>query len=201
MLPVYELKIGDSLEDEFQVYAVAGVDKPATGVDFFAFSEQVSVMNFAEINEDERIVIGAAMIPNMLIYRCEKDDKGNIVKEYNVFYTKETIANIAVKFFEKGFQKNFNLMHDPNQQKDGVVFFQSFIKDTAKGIEGMKGNYSEGTWFLGGKFNNDEVWAKVKSGEIKGWSVEGYFKMHVQEMSDEQAVEELKKMMNGKCEG
>lgn len=191
MLPIYELKISENPEDDFQVYAVAGVDKPATKDDFFAFSEQDSVMKFAEINDDERIVIGAAMIPDMMIYR--KNDDG---KEFNVYYSKETIEQIAVKFFEKDFQKNFNLMHDPNQQKDGVVFFQSFIKDTAKGIAGMKEEHPNGTWYLGAKINNDEVWQKVKDGEIKGWSVEGYFKMQPQEMTDEQAVTELRKMMS-----
>lgn len=190
MLPVYELKISENTQDEFQVYAVAGVDKPATGVDFFAFNEQESTMNFAEINMEEGIVIGAAMIPNKLIYR--KNDDG---KEFNVFYTKETIQQIAVKFFEKDFQKNFNLMHDPTQQKDGVVFFQSFIKDSSKGIEGMKDNNPDGTWYLGAKINNDEVWNKIKSGEIKGWSVEGYFKMQPQELTDEQAVSELQRML------
>lgn len=190
MLPVYELKISENPEDDFQVYAVAGVDKPATGVGFFAFSEQESVMNFAQVNEDERIVIGAAMIPDMMIYRKNEDGK-----EFNVFYSKETIEQIAVKFFDKDFQKNFNLMHDPAQQKDGVVFFQSFIKDAAKGIDGMKDNNPDGTWYLGAKINNDEVWQKVKSGEIKGWSVEGYFKMQPQEMTDEEAVAELRKMI------
>lgn len=190
MLPVYELKISENPQDELQVYAVAGVDKPATGVDFFAFSEQESTMNFAEVNMEEGIVIGAAMIPNKLIYRKNEDGK-----EFNVFYTKETIQQIAVKFFEKDFQKNFNLMHDPNQQKDGVVFFQSFIKDTAKGIAGLRAEDPEGTWYLGAKINNEEVKADIKAGKIKGWSVEGYFKMQPTEITEEQAVEQLKAML------
>ena len=34
----------------------------------------------------------------------------------------------------------------------------------------------EGTWFLTGKVNSDEVWAKIKSGEITGVSIDGLFK-------------------------
>lgn len=190
MLPIYEMKISDNLEDNFEVYAIAGVDKPATGVNFFAFNEQAQPLAFAQINNEERVVIGAAMIPDLMIYRKQDD------KEFNVYYTKETIQQIAVKFFEKDFQKNFNLMHDPNQQKDGVVFFQSFIKDTAKGIEGMKGDYPEGTWFLGAKINNDEVWNNIKAGLIKGWSVEGYFKLKEAEPTAEQVLTEMKKILN-----
>lgn len=195
MLPVFELKISENPQDEYQVYAVAGVDKPAIGVDFFAFNEQESIMNFAQVNLDEGIVIGAAMIPNKLIFRQDKDELGNVTKEYNVYYSKETIQQIAVKFFEKDFQKNFNLMHDPNQQKDGVVFFMSFIKDAAKGIQGLKPEHPDGTWYLGAKVNNEDVKMAIKEGKIKGWSVEGYFKMQPQELTDEQAVEQLKAML------
>lgn len=171
MRPLFELKISENLNDDLEVNAVAGVDNPAIEKNFLAFNSVKQPMSFAEIKQDERIVIGAAMIPDLKILRI--DDKTG--EEYDVFFSKETIAQIAVKFFEKDFQKNFNLMHDPNQIKDGVIFFQSFIKDESKGILGMQGDYPDGTWFLGAKVNNDEVWGKIKSGEIKGWSVEGMF--------------------------
>ena len=190
MLPVYEMKISDNLEDKYEVFEVAGVDKPAIEETFLAFSEHESPMKFAQINDGERIAIGAAMIPNMLIYR-QVDGK-----EFNVFFSKETIAQIALKFFAKDYQKNFNLMHDPNQQKDGVIFFQSFIKDSSKGIVGMNDNNPDGTWYLGAKILNDEVWKKIKAGEIKGWSVEGYFKLQNTEPTAEQVLSELKNILN-----
>lgn len=169
-VPVYELRVSEDLKSEMQVDYVAGVDRPAIERDFMAFSEQKNLFEFAAIEQEQRIVFGAAMIPNQIILR--KDEKGN---PFKVFYTTETIKLIAEKFFANGFQNNFNLMHDPNQKMEGVTFFQSVIKDTAKGIEGLKGDYPDGTWFLGAKVNNDEVWNKVKSGEIKGFSIEGFF--------------------------
>ena len=122
------------------------------------------------------------MIPNTRIRRIDETTG----EEYDVFFSKNTIEKIAVKFFAKGFQSHFNLMHDPNLKMDGVVFFQSFIKDSSKGVQGMTGDYEDGTWFLGAKIYNDEVWAKVKSGEIKGFSVEGTFGYKAMPMPIEQ---------------
>ena len=126
---------------------------------------------FAVTNEDDRIVVGAAMIPDLPIYR--KDETG----EYYVFFDRKTIETIALKFYAKGFQQNANEMHA--KAVEGITFFQSWIADEKKGIPKMKQfeHLPDGTWFLGAKINNDETWAKVKDGTFKGFSVEGMFDM------------------------
>lgn len=191
MIPVYKLVINEELDSTQEVNAVAFVDVPAIGENFFAFKQH---QKFAIVNEDERIVVGAAMIPNMLIYR--KDETG----EYNVVFDAETIAKIAQKFFEKGYQKNGNEMHDENKPVD-VVFYQSWIADENKGIPKMKQfeDLPDGTWFLGAKVNSDETWAKVKDGTFKGFSVEGFFDMKPvkMSMSDEERLEKIKALLNG----
>ena len=128
-------------------------------------------MKFSVINEEERIVVGPAMVPDLPIYR--RDETG----EYYVFFDKKTIETIALKFYQKGFQQNANEMHA--KAVDGITFFQSWIADESKGIPKMKQfeNLPDGTWFLGAKVNNDETWAKVKDGTFKGFSVEGMFDM------------------------
>ena len=171
-MPVYELKVSNDGSNDFVVDYVAGVDKPAIEKDFIAFSEQKDLFNFSTVSEDFSTIFGAAMIPNQLILRTDN----NTGEPFKVFYTADTIKQVAESFFENGYQKNFNLMHDPNQKKDGVVFFQSVIKDSKNGIEGLKGDYPDGTWFLGAKVNNDEVKEEIKSGKIKGFSIEGMFK-------------------------
>ena len=192
-MKVFELLIEAKPNSELVVNYVAGVDRPAIERNFLVFKEVKKKLNFAEVG-DGSFVIGAAMIPDMLIDRVDEDGT-----EYQVFFSKETIALIAEMFYTNGFQSNFNLMHDPNQQKDGVVFFQSFIKDTAKGILGMEGDYPEGTWFLGAKINNEEVKQKVLNGEIKGWSVEGMFKYKNKQAfsSDEMLLERIVQLLNG----
>ena len=126
---------------------------------------------FSVVNEDEKVVIGPAMIPDLPIYRA--DETG----EYYVFFDKKTIETIALKFYAKGFQQNANEMHA--KSVDGITFFQSWIADESKGIPKMKQfeDLPDGTWFLGAKIENDETWAKVKDGTFKGFSVEGMFDM------------------------
>lgn len=170
-LPLYEMLINDDLESKLEVNAVAAVDIPAIQATWMAFKDQPNPMAFAATNDEEQVVFGPAMIPNMKIYRRDEDTG----EEFEVYFSPETIKAIAVKFFEKNFQTSFNIMHDPSQKKDGVVFFMSVIRDKSKGIVGLEGDYADGTWFLGAKVKNPEVWQKVKSGDIKGFSVEGLF--------------------------
>jgi hypothetical protein len=142
---------------------------------------------FAVINEEERIVVGPAMIPDKRIFRRDEDGT-----EYEVFFTKNTIRIIAEKFFKKGFQNNGNEMHDSSKPVD-MVFFQSWIADESKGIPKMKQfeDLPDGTWFLGAKVNSDDAWAKVKDGTFKGFSVEGMFDMLPVKMSDQVAAKDI----------
>ena len=190
-LPIYRLTIKEDLESDQEVSAIALVDLPAIGENFFAFAE---AHKFA-INEDERIIVGAAMVPDQPIYRVDPDGK-----EYFVVFDKQTIIKICQKFYTKGLQMSANEMHDPGKQVDGLTFYQSWIADESKGIPKMKQfeHLPDGTWFLGAKVNNDETWAKVKSGEFRGFSVEGMFDMTPVKLNTtpEMILEQLKNLLS-----
>jgi len=191
-LPLFELLISPEEDSEFEVKFISGVDMPAIKANWFAFrAEQPEPLAFAFKDEARRIIFGPAMIPDQRIVR--KDEKTG--EAFEVFFSKETIAAIAEKFYQKNYQTNFNTMHNPDTATDGVVFFQSVIKNTEYGITGMAGDYPEGTWFLGAKVNDDKVWDKVKAGEIKGFSVEGLFGFKKQAMSTEQLFERIKEIL------
>ena len=180
-LPLFKLTIKEDEEAIQEVNAVALVDIPAIGQPFFSFNKHQIVepeqidkekkFSFSVVNDDERIVVGPAMVLDLPIYRA--DETG----EYYVFFDKKTIETIALKFYAKGFQQNANEMHA--KAVDGITFFQSWIADESKGIPKMKQfeDLPDGTWFLGAKIENDETWAKVKDGTFKGFSVEGMFDM------------------------
>lgn len=141
-------------------------------------------LNF-KLDTEKRIISGPAMVANSLIYR--KDENG----EYDVFFSKDTIEQIAIKFFKKDYQKNLNLFHDPNLPIDGVTIFESFISDKSRNIPAMVGyeDLPDGSWFISAKVENDAVWEKIKSGEVKGFSVEGFFSsMKVKAESIEQKI-------------
>jgi hypothetical protein len=186
-LPIYDLQIDAGAESQFEVNYVALVDEPATKRDWMAFNNAMP-LKFG--TDDERIVVGAAMVPDMLIYRSDP-----VMGEFYVKFSKETISNIALKFFEKGYQSNVNLMHNGDMQIEGITFYQSFIKDTAKGIGGMEGDYPEGTWFLGAKVNNADAWSLVKAGKVKGFSVEGLFKYKPKQLTPAETFKQIKRLI------
>jgi len=183
-LPIYQLEISDDLNDGAEVDFVALVDRPAIERNFLKFKEARS--NFAIQSEERRIVSGALMLADTPIYR--NDTNG----EYYVTFTPGTIEKIAQKFFKKGYQSNVNLMHDGNQEVEGVTMFESWIKDSSRGVAPMKGfeDAPEGSWFGSFKVENEDVWNRVKSGEFKGFSVEGVFnyKKEKAPMSVEEAL-------------
>jgi len=167
-LPTYEMVINPDETSDVEVSFVALVDKPAIERNFLAFN--TASLHFA-LDEEKRIISGPAMVADSLIYR--RDDQG----EYNVFFSAETIKQIALKFFKKDYQKNLNLFHDPTLSLEGVTIFESFVSDKARGILPMASfkDLPDGTWFISAKVENDAVWEKIKSGEVKGFSVEGIF--------------------------
>ena len=183
-LPIYQLEISEDLNDDVEVDFVALVDRPAIERDFLKFNEDKA--KFVIQSEDRRIVSGALMLADTPIYR--NDQNG----EYYVTFTKDTIEKIAQKFFKKGYQSNVNLMHDEALAVEGVTMYESFIVDSSRGVMAMKGfeDAPEGSWFGSFKVENESVWNKIKSGEFKGFSVEGIFnyKKEKQPMSVEESL-------------
>lgn len=180
-LPLYKVHI-DDFDDVTGVDAVAIVDHPAIERSFMAFTEQKPMQLYFSETADRRIVTGALMIADMPIYR-------NVAgKEFYVQFDAQTIEAIAQRFFEKGYQRNVNLQHN-GEIVDGVVMYESMIVDKERGMQFQ--DLPEGSWVGSFKVNNDEVWERIKSGEMKGFSVEGIFN-HVK--VDELPQEELEEM-------
>lgn len=163
-LPVYKLVINPEDEDT-GVEFVALVNTPAIERNFHAFKSQKFTAD-----EEKRIVTGPLMIPDQLIYR-----RDNSFGEYYVTYDAEMVKKIAEKFMRNQNSNNVNKEH--KDQVDGVFMFETFLKDSSRGISAPKGfeDLPEGTWFGSYKVYNDEVWKDVKDGTFKGFSVEGEF--------------------------
>ena len=164
-LPFIEFKLTDEVEG---LQAIALVDNPAIGLNYQAFAPH----KFEVIDEDKRIVMGAAMVPDLPIYR--RDERG----EYYAIFKKDTIKALVQKLFKENKHTEFNEEHNSFKILDGVYIYQSFITDAELGISAPSGfeNVADGTWFIAAKVENDEAWAKVKEeGLLKGFSVEGVF--------------------------
>ena len=168
-LPIYLLEINEDLMDGSEVDFVALVDKPAIERNFLRFKEDR--INFEIQDEDRRIISGPIMLADTPIYR---NDNG---QEYFVSFPKDTIYKIIKKMFQKNYTGNVNLMHDPKKIVEGVTMFECWISDESRGVKPMKGfeDAPDGSAFASYFVDNEDVWKKVKSGEFKGFSVEGLF--------------------------
>ena len=181
-LPIYELRIDENDDSTVEVDFVALVDRPAIGRSFLAFNDQHR-QTFAIQDEEQRIISGPLMLADSPIYR--NDDRG----EYYVTFTKDTIKQIAQKFFRKGYQNNVNLMHDDGEMLVGLTMFESFITDEKRGIKPMAAfaDVPDGSWFGSFKVDNDGAWEMIKDGKVKGFSIEGVFNYRRAESIDEKS--------------
>ena len=188
-LPIYLLEL--NLENEGVSY-VALVDRPAIRQDWIAMCDESP---FQFVDEEKRIIFGPLMVPDMPIYR-----KIDSLGEHMVMFTADTIKQVAQKFFKNKNNANVNLMHDPAKKIEGCFDTQSFISGdytgAVKGFEKLPMN----TWFAEYKVENDEVWASVKDGTFKGFSVEGLFSYSETPMEAEVAefLELIKKTPSSK---
>lgn len=126
---------------------------------------------YFQTDDEKRIVLGPAMIPDQKIFR--KDNMGN---PYYVFFSLETIKMIAEKYMRNKYTDNNDQMHDGKAVKD-VYVVESWIKEDEndKSVKYGYGDLPVGTWFVSMKVKNDEIWKKVKSGILNGFSVSGFF--------------------------
>jgi hypothetical protein len=165
-IPVYRFKCLP--DDDSKLEAVALVDTPAIEMNWQAFSN--NNYKFSAI-EEKRIISGPLMVADLPIYR--RDSSG----EYYGVFKAEDIYNLRNKFFKQSLDKSVNIMHDSAQMVDGVYMIESFLIDSTRGILSPKGyNLTDGSWFGSYKVDNEDIWNDfIKTGEFKGFSVEGLF--------------------------
>lgn len=188
-LPTYKARI-NSLEEEpiTGMYTISLVDFPAVESDFQAFSKVHEVKMKVE-SEEKRIITGVAMRCDYPIYR---NDGGY---EYFIVFDAETIKEITQKWFKIGLQSNVNIMHT-DQYVEGVDIQQAFIKDTEKGLNPAGfDDISDGSLFLTYKVNNDEIWDRIKTGEFRGFSLEGFFNYEEVQNPEDKLLSEIEEII------
>jgi len=169
MTQIVELILNE--EEEGGVYAISIVDFPAIESNFIALSKELKPQySLAKVNEEKRLLVGAALIPNKQILR--KDNEGN---NFYVYFAKETVKQAAYKFLKSNAHHNHTLQHD--EEIDGLYVAESWIVESENDKSKNYGlNVPVGTWMVAVKVENDEIWnEQIKSGNAKGFSIEAYF--------------------------
>ena len=151
------------------IYAVSLVEDEAVESGFVALSKQKQPMNFKIHNEEKRMLYGVALRSDFPIYRCYGDE------EFYLTFDANAIERLVNKFMSNYGQKSFTIDH--MEPADGIVITESWlVKDTENDKSNALGleNVSEGSWIIGCKINNDEIWQSIKEGRWHGFSVEAF---------------------------
>jgi hypothetical protein len=160
--------------------------------DYLYTQEEMSKQNFSVDSEEQQIVLGPAMIANQKIFR-----KGEDGQPYYVFFSPDTIKMIADKYMRNKYTDNNDQMHDGKAVKD-VYVLESWIKEDMEYDKGNKYGYQDipiGSWFVSMKINNPEIWDKIKTGVLNGFSVSGYFEEIAQFSREEMFLHRLSELL------
>ena len=194
-MKIVELFLDDN--EESGIEAISIVESPAIESDFIALkSDEVKL---AEVDKEKKILMGALLIPNKPIYRKTEGE------EYYIYFSKETVLKASQRYLTNGYQGNSTLEHSDNLE--GLTLVESWIvEDEVQDKSRKYGlNAPVGTWMGTIKVNNDEVWNDyVKTGKVKGFSIEGFFadkieasKMNKQEQEADLLLSKITSIVKG----
>jgi hypothetical protein len=193
---IIELLI-DETKLEAGINAVSVVESPAIEENFIALKKHE--VELKEVDAEKRILMGAALVPNKQIYRRNKD------KEFYIYFSEDTVRKASELFLMRSNQNNATYEHE-RKMLDGMSVVESWIIEDEKQDKSAKYGFNlpKGTWMISMKVNNDEIWQKVKDGEVKGFSIEGHFvdqyEMSLQQNEEDEIIAFLKEILDTKLE-
>ena len=186
---IIELLI-DETKEEMGINAVSVVESPAIEENFIALNKHE--VELKEVDTEKRILMGAALVPNKQIYRRNGE------KEFYIYFSEDTVRKASELFLMRSNQNNATLEHE-KKMLDGMSVVESWIIEDEKTDKSRLYNFNlpKGTWMISMKVNNDEVWKKVKDGEVKGFSIEGYFvdKYDMSSHEEQVLIEKIKDLI------
>jgi len=199
MEKIQEIELFIKDENKDGVFAISLVDEPAIEEDFVYLSKQE--IELKVVDEEKRIVVGYALIPDKRIYRKVKPKGHDKEVEFNIYFSAETVEKTSELFMKKLYANNITSDHKKPVQ--GVSVIESWITEDAKNdkvnLYGIKPIV--GGWAVKMKIYNDEEWQKVKDGEYNGFSIEGVYEGFEQlqfelvQSEEEIILDELKKLI------
>lgn len=192
------MRIVELVIDELQqdgVEAISVVESPAIEENFIALKSKSAEVKFAEVSKEKKILMGPILIPNKPIFRMNGED------EYYIYFSRDTVRRASELYLQAGNQSQSTLEHEMKLQ--GLTLVESWIVEDKANDKSNVYNIDVpvGTWMGAVKVNNDKIWNDyVKTGKVKGFSIEGYFadKAEVPKQEENLSTDDLmvKKLIN-----
>jgi len=187
---IIELVISDESE-ELTIDAISLVTSPAIEQDFVFMGKEKNNLTLAKIDEEKRMLVSPALIPNKQIFRYDANTDSN----YYVYFSKDTVRQASELYLKHNNHHKATYQHE--DRVSGVLTVESWIKEGEQDKSKLFGfNLPDGTWFVKMKIENDEIWNKIKDGELKGLSIEGFFVNKFEKMQKQPTDEEILSALN-----
>tara|TARA_R110001632_G_scaffold180172_1_gene300236 strand:+ start:155 stop:772 length:618 start_codon:yes stop_codon:yes gene_type:complete len=182
---IVELVI-DEDSQELAIDAISLVSAPAIEQDFVFFGKEKNNLTFAKVDEDKRMLISPALIPDKQIFRHNP----NTQEDYYVYFSKSTVRKASELYLKNN--NHHKATEEHSERVSGVLTVESWIIDDPKMDKSTLYGFSlpKGTWMVAMRIENDDLWNKIKSGSLKGLSIEGYFADKMEKMSEENPTDQ-----------
>ena len=182
---IVELIIDENSE-ELAIDAISLVSAPAIEQDFVFFGKEKNNLTFAKVDEDKRILISPALIPDKQIFRHDPQTSS----DYYVYFSKETVRKASELYLKNN--NHHKATYEHQDRVSGVLTVESWIIDDPKMDKSTLYGFSlpKGTWMVAMRITNNELWGKIKDGSLKGLSIEGYFTDKMEKMSETTPTDE-----------
>ena len=174
--PIYDITLDGSEEG---LTAISFVDDPAIRRDFIYFSKEKPMIFL--FDDEKREVVSPILIPNQLILR--QDENGAF---YYIRWTEEVIRECAYRYLSNGWFNNFTIMHpmfyneeltyEDVLQNDVEMLRMWIVEEPDADDINVKYGFDlpKGTLCVHLKIGNEALWSRIKSGELRGLSIEAF---------------------------
>ena len=182
---IVELVIDESNES-LAIDAISLVSAPAIEENMVYMSKAKNNLTLAKIDSEKQEIISPALIPLKNIYRYDADTDS----DYYVYFSKDTVKRCAYSYLKNNNHHKATYQHE--DRVSGVLTVESWIIEDTKLDKSTLYGYSlpAGTWMVKMSITNPDLWEKVKTGDIKGLSIEGFFTSKYEAMQKQQPSNE-----------
>ena len=193
---IVELVIDESNES-LAIDAISLVSAPAIEENMVYMSKAKNNLTLAKVDEEQKVLISPALIPLKSIYRYDADTDS----DYYVYFSKDTVKKCAYSYLKNN--NHHKATYEHKDRVSGVLTVESWIIEDSKTDKSTLYGYTlpVGTWMVKMSITNEDLWSKIKAGELKGLSIEGFFtskyeSMQKQEPTDEEILSALNEIIN-----
>ena len=176
---IVELVI-DEDSQELAIDCISLVSAPAIEQDFVFFGKEKNNLTFAKVDEEKRMLISPALIPDKQIFRHDPQTSS----DYYVYFSKDTVRKASELYLKNN--NHHKATQEHSERVSGVLTVESWIIEDPKMDKSTLYGFSlpKGTWMVSMRISNSELWEEIKSGNLKGLSIEGYFTDKMEKMSE-----------------